>query len=221
MRYTVFDIPILNSLLRWFSLGALKASGWRKEGRVPNINKYVVIAAPHTSNWDLPIGLMLAFAFRVKVRWMGKDSLFRGPFCTIFKWLGGIPVDRRKSTGAVARSVETFEKEDKMAMIIAPEGTRRSGGHWKSGFYQIARGAKAPIVLGFLDYTQGRRNRSGDNTERRPRRGHVEDSPILFRRDTETSRKGKACGCCSGNIERRTGFWMNFEGGSDRAKRLR
>lgn len=152
MRYTIFDMPILNSLLRWFSLGALKASGWRKEGRVPNINKYVVIAAPHTSNWDLPIGLMLAFAFRVKVCWMGKDSLFRGPFCTIFKWLGGLPVDRRKSTGTVARSVETFEKEDKKAMIIAPEGTRRSGGHWKSGFYQIARGANVPIVLGFLDY---------------------------------------------------------------------
>jgi 1-acyl-sn-glycerol-3-phosphate acyltransferase len=96
--------------------------------------------------------LTLAFAFRVKVRWMGKDSLFRGPFSAIFRWLGGIPVDRSKSTGMVAQAIQAFRESEHMIMIIAPEGTRSRTSHWRSGFYHIAMGAGVPSALGFLDY---------------------------------------------------------------------
>jgi 1-acyl-sn-glycerol-3-phosphate acyltransferase len=152
MRYTVFDMPILRTLLHWQALALLKIFGWRKEGQIPSAPKFVAIAAPHTSNWDLAVGLALAFAFRVKVCWMGKDSLFRGPFSMIFKWLGGIPVDRSRSTGMVAQAIQAFRESERMIMIIAPEGTRSRTSHWRSGFYHIARGADVPIVLSFLDY---------------------------------------------------------------------
>ena len=152
MRYTVFDTPILEPLLHGTALVLLKVFGWRKEGQIPDVPKFVVISAPHTSNWDLAIGLVLAFAFRVKVRWMGKDSLFGGPFSVIFKWLGGIPVDRSRSTGMVAQAIRAFHESERMIMIIAPEGTRSRTLHWRSGFYHIARGASVPIALGFLDY---------------------------------------------------------------------
>jgi 1-acyl-sn-glycerol-3-phosphate acyltransferase len=152
MRYTVFDTPILKPLLHYVALAILKVSGWRKEGQVPDAPKFVAISAPHTSNWDLAIGLVLAFAFKVKVCWMGKDSLFRGPLSPIFKWLGGIPVDRSKSTGMVAQAIEAFRESERMIMIIAPEGTRSRTLHWRSGFYHIARGAEVPVALGFIDY---------------------------------------------------------------------
>ncbi len=154
MRYTVFDTPILRPMLHWTAIVLLKVFGWRREGQIPDVPKFVAISAPHTSNWDLVIGLMLAFAFRVKVCWMGKDSLFRGPFSMVFKWLGGIPVDRSKSTGMVAQAIQAFHENERMIMIIAPEGTRSCTSHWRSGFYHIARGAGVPIVLGFIDYRQ-------------------------------------------------------------------
>ncbi|RJP72867.1 MAG: glycerol acyltransferase [Candidatus Abyssobacteria bacterium SURF_17] len=152
MRYTIFDTPILNTVLHWLSVAVLKISGWQKEGQVPATSKYVVIAAPHTSNWDLPLGLLFAFAFRVKVHWMGKDSMFRRPFGGFFKWLGGIPVDRSKSTGMVAQTVQAFCESENLVLIIAPEGTRTKPSRWRSGFYHIAQGAGVPVVLGFLDY---------------------------------------------------------------------
>lgn len=152
MRYTIFDTPILEPALHWTAIGLLKVFGWRKEGQIPDVPKFVVISAPHTSNWDLVLGLVLAFAFRVKVCWMGKDSLFRGPLSAMFKWLGGIPVDRSRSTGMVAQAIRAFHESERMVMIIAPEGTRSPTLHWRSGFYHIARGAGVPIALGFLDY---------------------------------------------------------------------
>ena len=152
MRYTIFDTPALNTLLRWQAVLLLKMFGWSKEGQIPAFRKYVVITAPHTSNWDLPIALALAFSFRIKVFWMGKDSLFRRPFGAFFTWLGGIPVDRSTSTGTVGRVVQTFRENEDLVVIIAPEGTRSRTTHWRSGFYHIARGADVPIVLGFLDY---------------------------------------------------------------------
>jgi len=152
MRRTVFDTPMLEPALHWTAIALLKVLGWRKKGQIPDIPKFVVISAPHTSNWDLAVGLALAFAFRVKVCWMGKDSLFRGPFSEIFKWLGGIPVDRSKSTGMVSQAIQAFQESERMIMIIAPEGTRSRTLHWRSGFYHIARGAGVPIALGFLDY---------------------------------------------------------------------
>jgi 1-acyl-sn-glycerol-3-phosphate acyltransferase len=152
MQHTVFDTPVVNILLRWLALLLLKVTGWRKAGVLPAEPKYVMIAAPHTSNWDLPVMLMLAFVLGARVFWMGKDALFRRPFGTLFRWLGGIPVDRSKSNNAVEQAIQNFRDRESFVLLVAPEGTRKRVTHWKTGFYHIARGAGVPIVLGFLDY---------------------------------------------------------------------
>lgn len=152
MRRTIFNTPILNTLLRWVSVVVLRIIGWRREGQAPDIPKYVLIAAPHTTNWDLPMALLLAFACRIKVYWMGKDSIFRWPFGGFFQWLGGIPVDRSKSHGMVGQLVQAFRENERFVLVMSPEGTRKSVLYWKSGFYHIAMGANVPIVLGYIDY---------------------------------------------------------------------
>ncbi|NPU83152.1 MAG: glycerol acyltransferase [Syntrophaceae bacterium] len=152
MPRTMFDTPVVKQVFYFLSLFLLRAAGWKKEGDRPEIPKYVVIAAPHTSNWDFPLTLMLAFAFRLKVYWMGKHTLFRGIMGPICRWLGGIEVDRTRSTNLVAQSIERFRISETMAMIIPPEGTRKKVRYWKTGFYHIAHGAGVPIVLGFMDY---------------------------------------------------------------------
>ena len=152
MRYTIFDTPIVSTFLRWWAVVHLRMFGWRRKGQPPDAPKYVIIAAPHTTNWELPTALMMAFAFKVKIHWMGKDSLFRWPFGTFFKWLGGIPVDRKKSHGMVEQIIRRFRERERFILVMAPEGTRSKTGHWRTGFYHIAHGADVPIALGFLDY---------------------------------------------------------------------
>ena len=143
---------MLNIFLRWFSIVVLKITGWRTHGRLPATPKFVIVGAPHTSNWDLPYGLFIIFVLRGKIYWLGKESLFRRPFKGFFKWLGGIPIDRSKSKNVVAQSIQQFNQNKTMILTIAPEGTRSRVKKWKTGFYHIAKGANVPIVLGFLDY---------------------------------------------------------------------
>lgn len=152
MRYTIFDIPILRNVLQLLAIIVLRIAGWRRSGRVPDFPKFVMIAAPHTSNWDFPVGLAILLAFKVKFYWLGKEPIFRRPFGTFFKWLGGIPVNRSTSQDVVAQTVQSFKEHERMIMVVAPEGTRRRAGHWKTGFYYIAMGAEVPLVMGFLDY---------------------------------------------------------------------
>ena len=154
MRHTIFDTPVVNRLTRVASLVFLRIIGWRPGGEAPKPKKYVMIAAPHTSNWDFLLMIALAFLFRVKLYWMGKDSFFRGPLGPVVKYLGGIPIDRSKSTGMVGQSIEKFQESARLAIAIPPEGTRKKVRYWKSGFYHIARGANVPIILGFLDYAK-------------------------------------------------------------------
>lgn len=130
----------------------LKIFGWKAVGKVPPFPKFVVIAAPHTSNWDLPVMLALAFFLGVHVSWMGKHTIFRGPFGPLFRWLGGIPLDRASSHNAVDQMIQAFKEHDSLFLGLAPEGTRRRVAFWKSGFYHIATGAGVPIVVGFVDY---------------------------------------------------------------------
>ena len=130
----------------------LRATGWHIEGEMPNVPKFIIVAAPHSSNWDLPHVLAAGLEFGVRVHWMGKDSLFKWPYGGFMRWLGGIPVDRSKANNAVAQMVERFAQEDKLILVIPPEGTRGKVSRWKSGFYHIAVGAKIPLALGFLDY---------------------------------------------------------------------
>lgn len=143
---------MITALLYLSSTLLLKIWGWRKVGKLPDIPKYVLIGAPHTSNWDFPITLAYAFAYKAKVFWMGKDTLFRKPFDRLFKWVGGIPIDRTKSNNMVKQTIQLFNTIEKMIMIIPPEGTRKKVKYWKTGFYHIAHGANVPILLGFLDF---------------------------------------------------------------------
>ena len=152
MHHTMFDTPILNVLLRRLALFLMWIFRWRMEGELPDTPKFVLIAAPHTSNWDLPVMLSLAFAFRTGMFWMGKDTLFRRPFGAVMRWLGGIPIDRSKSHDVVQQSAEHFRKADSLVMVIPPELTRQKVRYWKTGFYRIAERANVPIALGFLDY---------------------------------------------------------------------
>ena len=139
-------------LRRSIALWLYNLAGWKVEGSAPTEDKFVVIAAPHTSNWDLLFMLGVAYKFRVRLRWMGKDTLFKAPFGWLMKALGGIPIDRSKSNNVVTQMVEIYEEAQELAVAIPPEGTRAQVRIWKTGFYNIAHGAKVPIALGFLDY---------------------------------------------------------------------
>ncbi len=154
MHKTIFDTPGVNTLLRAFSIAFLKHTGWKIEGSLPpGGQKCVLIAAPHTSNWDLPYTLMVAFALRLNIYWMGKAQIFRPPFRGLMMWLGGIPVTRESSNNLVAASAEAIKAANgPLQLVVPPEGTRSKVRYWKSGFYYIALGAGVPIVLGYMDF---------------------------------------------------------------------
>ena len=153
MHRTMFDTPILKSVLRGLSILILKILGWKTEGEIPkDLKKCVMIAAPHTSNWDLPFTLMTAFALDAKVYWMGKEQIFKPPFRRIMMWTGGIPVNRSTSTNMVQASIDAIKENDQLFLIVPPEGTRSKVTYWKTGFYHIAQGAGVPILMGFLDF---------------------------------------------------------------------
>ncbi|MBL7866371.1 MAG: lysophospholipid acyltransferase family protein, partial [Cyclobacteriaceae bacterium] len=143
---------LINSLMHWLSRLILRLLGWRIEGKAPAVPKYVLIAAPHTSNWDFPFTLMVCFALRMQVHWMGKASLFPPILGGIMRWLGGIPVERSRQGNLVQSTVDAFQRSTRLTVIIPPEGTRSKVTHWKTGFYYIAQGAGLPIALGFLDF---------------------------------------------------------------------
>ncbi len=156
MHRTIFTTPVVNTLLRWGSIAFLKLTGWKVEGSLPpEGSKSVFIAAPHTSNWDLPYTLMVCFALNLNVYWMGKSGIFKWPFGGIMRWLGGISVNREQSTNLVAASAQAIADADgSVQLIVPPEGTRGKTRHWKTGFYYIALQAKVPIVMAYMDYSQ-------------------------------------------------------------------
>ncbi|MDP2263712.1 MAG: lysophospholipid acyltransferase family protein [Hydrogenophaga sp.] len=158
MHRTIFTTPVVRPVLRALSRGFLKLTGWRIEGHLPpEAVRSVLIAAPHTSNWDLPYTLMVAFAMDLNVYWMGKQSIFRPPFRGVMKWLGGIPVNREQSTNLVAASAQAIrEARGPLQLIVPPEGTRSKTRYWKTGFYYIALGAGVPIVMAYMDYANKR-----------------------------------------------------------------
>ena len=177
MRYTIFDTPVISPLIHVLSSFFMKLLGWRVEGKLPDDNKVVVIAAPHTSNWDLPILLSVAFELDIEARWLGKRSLFQGPLGFLSSWMGGIPVDRSASQNLVAQSVEMFRNSERLILAIPPEGTRGKVTNWKTGFYYIALGAGVPIALGFIDY---KRKASGLGPAIHPT-GNIEEDMKIFR----------------------------------------
>jgi 1-acyl-sn-glycerol-3-phosphate acyltransferase len=158
MHRTIFTTPVVNTLLRGASVLFLKITGWKVEGRLaPEASKSILIAAPHTSNWDLPYTLMVAFALRLTPYWMGKHSLFKAPFGGIMQWLGGIPVQRSQTNNLVAASAEAIRAADgPLQLIVPPEGTRSKTRYWKTGYYYIALAADVPIVMAYMDYSSRR-----------------------------------------------------------------
>jgi 1-acyl-sn-glycerol-3-phosphate acyltransferase len=139
-------------MLSRLSMWILNKLGWMVHADYPDVKKYVVVAAPHTSNWDFPLGILAAKAVNLDIYWMGKQTLFRCPWGWIFRALGGAPVYREQSVNLSQQMAELFARSDQLVLALAPEGTRKKIDHWKTGFYYIARAAKVPIVLGYLDY---------------------------------------------------------------------
>jgi len=137
----------------FFSFILKNILGWKISHSYPkNLKKYVIIAAPHTSWQDFPIGIIAKFATGLPANYIGKDSLFKPPFGFIFRWLGGTPVNRQKSTNLVAQIVEIFNSREQFILAMSPEGTRKKVDKWKTGFYYIAKGANVPIVMVTLDF---------------------------------------------------------------------
>jgi 1-acyl-sn-glycerol-3-phosphate acyltransferase len=152
LHYTIFNTPLIKSILRGVSLFFLRTLGWKEIGQLPKKAKYLIIVAPHTSNWDVFYGVILAFALKLDTRFLAKKELFMWPFSPLIKWLGGLPIDRALSNNIVDLMIHEFEANEKFVLAIAPEGTRHKVGYWKSGFYHIAEGAHVPIQLAFIDY---------------------------------------------------------------------
>ena len=153
MHFTIHDTPIIIHLMRLFAWVHLKLAGWKVDrSGMPATDKYMIIAAPHTSNWDFPIGMSLAIHLKLKAYYIGKHSLFKGPAGPIMRWLGGIPLDRSKANNMVEASIQAYQNNDQMVFAIAPEGTRSWSPKWKTGFYHIAKGANVPIALAYFDF---------------------------------------------------------------------
>jgi len=143
-----------NAFTRTLGRTALNLAGWRMEGALPPLPKFVVIVAPHTSNWDFFVGIAAVYALGIRISFLGKDSLFRGPLGPMMRWLGGIAVDRSVSRDRVAEMVDVFRNRDRLVVGLTPEGTRKKVPDWKTGFYHVARGANVPVVPVAFDYSQ-------------------------------------------------------------------
>ena len=117
----------------------------------PASGSAVLIGAPHTSNWDFAYMLAITWRLGLSPRWLGKHTLFKAPFGRLMRALGGIPVNRANPGRLVAEVVELAQAEERVFIVVTPEGTRHRGKLWKSGFYRIARDADLPVVLGYVD----------------------------------------------------------------------
>ena len=140
----------------WRTMGRtyLRLAGWRIEGTFPADPKYVVIFAPHTSNWDFCLGLSVIFAVELRISWLAKHVLFWPPFGRWLQRMGGVPVNRGASHGVVGECVHAFRTSPALMLALSPEGTRKGVSQWKTGFYRIATQAGVPILPAGLDYRE-------------------------------------------------------------------
>ena len=141
-----------NTLTKALARGLLTLFGWRVDGEVPDRAKMIAIVAPHTSNWDFIVGILVVFALGLRVRFLGKHTLFNPPLGGLMRWLGGTPVVRETPQGAVGDAAEMIAREEKVLLGIAPQGTRKRGIPWLSGFYNIALAARVPLLPAAFDY---------------------------------------------------------------------
>lgn len=139
-------------MLKFIAATLLKLAGWHIDVSLPKEKKFVLIGAPHTSNWDLPLALLCFWHSQRRVKWVAKKQIFIGPLYYFFHALGGIPVDRSVSTGFITQIARKMDTQDEIILGLAPEGTRSKTRYWKTGFYYIALQAKVPLCLGYIDY---------------------------------------------------------------------
>ncbi|PHS17638.1 MAG: glycerol acyltransferase [Kangiella sp.] len=192
MHKTMFSTFIIKDILWLISKLFLWVTGWKVvDEDIKNHKKFVMIAAPHTSNWDLPYMLAICFVLKVQPYWMGKSQIFKFPFKGMMKWMGGIPIDRSKANNVVEATAEIMKQSEELIVTIPPEGTRSKVRYWKTGFYHIANLSNVPIVLGFLDY----KNKEGGIGGMIQPTGNLEDDmvkikafyqPISGKNDSET-----------------------------------
>jgi 1-acyl-sn-glycerol-3-phosphate acyltransferase len=145
-----------NRAARAVGRAALSLLGWEVEGEIPNLSKLVIAVAPHTSNWDFVVGIAAMFALDLRLTFLSKHTLFRGPFDAILRWMGGVPVDRSRAHGVVGDSVRAFAGAERLVLALAPEGTRKGASRFHLGFLHIARRAGVPVLLASLDYAARR-----------------------------------------------------------------
>lgn len=143
-----------NRFTRWLGRSVLRLGGWRVVGTLPDLPKLVLIAAPHSSNWDGLWGFAAKLAMGLEVRVLGKRQLFWWPLGSLLRWLGVIPIDRSAPQGTVGQAVEMLMRADRMWFALAPEGTRRRVQRWKTGFWKIAHAARVPILPAYFHYPE-------------------------------------------------------------------
>jgi 1-acyl-sn-glycerol-3-phosphate acyltransferase len=143
-----------NAFTRGMALLFMRLTGWRVQGAFPNVPKFVLVVAPHTSNWDFPVGIMAMYALGIRGSFLGKEAMFRWPMGGVVRWLGGIPVDRSAAHNVVFEATALFRRVERLIYIISPEGTRKKRAKWRTGFYHVARSANVPIVAIAFDWSR-------------------------------------------------------------------
>ncbi len=138
--------------MRFICKRILKMFGWQLDEKQPTTDRYVLICYPHTSNWDFILGMLAKWAIGIPLNWVAKQNMFWGPFKYIFIAMGGVPLDRAKTSGFIQKNVALFQQRESFVLGMTPEGTRSKTAYWKTGFYYIAEGAQVPIALAYMDY---------------------------------------------------------------------
>ena len=160
-----------SQILRKIGRFGINISGWTIKGNVPDEERIVLIAAPHTSNWDFVLAMLAIFGLNIKLRWLGKHSIFKPGFKNFFEWLGGIPVYRDNPSTLIESIVDIVKKEKSIVIAMTPEGTRKKVKRWKTGFLRIAKQTQSKILLISIDATTKNIeigkifNPTGDNEE--------------------------------------------------------
>lgn len=148
------DVPSDGGVVsRAFGRWALALTGWKLSGELPNLPKFMIIVAPHTSNWDFPVAVFTKLALGVKVTFFGKHTLFRWPLGIVMRWLGGVPVFRHAPRNVVEQTVDYINHSTQFVIALSPEGTRKKLPAWRTGFHFVALGGHLPIVPVALDYS--------------------------------------------------------------------
>ncbi len=145
-----------SAFTRWLGRSILRLMGWKVEGEFPQERKLIIVAAPHTSNWDFVVGMAAMLALNLRCHWMGKHTIFRKPFRGFMRWLGGIPVYREQPEGIAQQMAGHIQNADAMLLVITPEGTRSKVEEWKTGFVRIASAADCGMMMAALDFVNKR-----------------------------------------------------------------